>query len=296
MSVLHKKHIDLNHSQFSNDEKKKIQVSLKSAELERDKICISKNCRKEGLGKAPAFYPVLFYILDLVPETYPRREYFLSLFLFMMNTGQRYVTICNIKLCDIVSINRSGDNMIVSFIARITKANNDWNQKFNIEGNLHDNRIMNFVYFLNQFLIKEHNLNLDNFDEWKRDDITLIYLWGNHSSKFKKKISYSSVYLTWRYFHEQAGIPPKLLGLHSFRSGFYCQSLLNATIKGLDYNVMNDLSQLLAGWRRKRDRATYNKIEMVALTTNHGPVKNPTPEQMLGCDFDFISKWEETKN
>jgi hypothetical protein len=137
---------------------------------------------------------------------------------------------------------------------------------------------------------------LDNFDEWKRDDITLIYLWGNHSSKFKKKISYSSVYLTWKYFYEQSGIPSQLLGLHSFRSGFYCQSLLNATIKGLDYNVMNDLSQLLAGWRRKRDRSTYNKIEMVSLTTNHGIVQNPTPGQMLGCDFDFISKWEETKN
>ena len=114
---------------------------------------------------------------------------------------------------------------------------------------------------------------------------------GTRASKFKEKISYSSVYTTWKHFYEQAGIESKLLGLHSFRSGFYCQSLLNATLKGLDYNVMNELSQLLAGWRRKRDRATYNRIEMVALTTNRGIVRNPTPEQMLGCNYEFESKW-----
>ena len=54
---------------------------------------------------------------------------------------------------------------------------------------------------------------------------------------------------------------------------------------------MNELSQLLARWRRKRDRATYNRIEMVALTTNRGIVRNPTPEQMLGCNYEFESKW-----
>ena len=54
---------------------------------------------------------------------------------------------------------------------------------------------------------------------------------------------------------------------------------------------MNELSQLLAGWRRKRDRAACYKKEMVALTMNRGIVRNPTPEQMLGCNYEFESKW-----
>ena len=94
----------------------------------------SANFRLEGLGKAPAFYPVLFHVLDLVPESYPQREFNLSLFLFMLNTGQRYVSICNIKLSDITSINRNGNIVIIAITVRITKANNDWNQKFKIEG------------------------------------------------------------------------------------------------------------------------------------------------------------------
>jgi len=87
-----------------------------------------------------------------------------------------------------------------------------------------------------------------------------------------------------------------LLGIHSFRSGFNCQSLLNASIKGEDYNVMNELSMLLAGWRSSRDRATYNKNEMRSLITPLGVIENPSPEQMLGCDMQFESLWDNTKD
>ena len=115
---------------------------------------------------------------------------------------------------------------------------------------------MNFVYWLNNFLIKEHDLNLDNFEYWAQDELKVSYLWGNSASNFKEKISYSSVYKKWRYFYEQAGIPSHLLGTHLFRSGFYCQSLLNATLKGVDYNV-NNKAKLFLDSLNKRKKKQY---------------------------------------
>jgi hypothetical protein len=259
-------------------------------------MCRIENKRLEGLGKAPALYPVLFSILDLVPKSFETRDFYVALFLFMLCTGQRYITICNIKLSDIKSVVFKGNKLSIKIICRITKANEDWNQPFILEGELEDNRIMNFVYWLNKFLINLHDLDLQHFDSWNKDECKYKYLWGRKNRDFKEKIPYSTVYSKWRYFYQQAGIPQKLLGIHSFRSGFYCQSLLNASIKGLDYNVMNELSMLLAGWRSSSDRATYNKNEMRSLITPLGVIENPSPEQMLGCDMQFESLWDKTKD
>jgi hypothetical protein len=126
---------------------------------------------------------------------------------------------------------------------------------------------------------------------WDEKQCELKFLWGNKKTDFEKQIPYHSVYRTWRLFYENAGIPSKLLGIHSFRSGFYCQSLLNASIKGVDYNVMNELAGLVSGWKNPKDRAKYNKNETRSLITPRGVVENPTPEQLLGCDTEFVSKW-----
>lgn len=208
----------------------------------------------------------------------------------MLYTGQRYITICNVKLSDISSVLVTGENVVIKIVARITKANQDWNQQFNLEGKFNDHSIMNFTFWLNQFLIEEHNLNLLNFNEWDKIRLANKYLWG-YKNDFNEKTSYPTIYKTWRLFYENAGIPSKLMGLHSLRSGFYCQSQLNASLKSVDINVMKELAQLLAGWRTKKDRSRYDKIEQRGLITIDGVVDHPTPEQMLGCDFEFESKW-----
>jgi hypothetical protein len=76
------------------------------------------------------------------------------------------MTMCEVKMSDISSVIINGDNIIVKIIARITKADKDWNQQFNLEGKLNDGSIMNFVLWFNKFLMEEHNLNLLNFNEW----------------------------------------------------------------------------------------------------------------------------------
>jgi hypothetical protein len=43
----------------------------------------------------------------------------------MMQTGQRFITISNVKLSDIRSVYQYKDRIIVKVIARITKANTD---------------------------------------------------------------------------------------------------------------------------------------------------------------------------
>jgi hypothetical protein len=68
--------------------------------------------------------------------------------------------------------------------------------------------------------------------------------------------------------YTKAGVPDKILGVHSFRSGFYCQSILNSQKKSLDINTMIESSQLLAGWKTKSDAAVYFKIEMDEQLTN----------------------------
>ncbi len=183
----------------------------------------------------------------------------------MLNTGQRYVTVCNIKISDIKCVVDTENKISVKFICRITRNDNNWNQPFLLEDALEDNGIMNFVNLLNKFLLSRHNLDLKNFNTWDKNQSELKYLLWRKNKAYKEKKSYTTVYNTWRYFYEQAGIPSKLLGLDSFRSGFYCQSLLNASIKGVDYNVMNELSALAAGWKRPKDRAHYNKNETRAL-------------------------------
>ena len=84
---------------------------------------------------------------------------------------------------------------IVRIIARVTKCNADWNQYFNIEGDINEKSIMNFVYWLDYFLKGEHDLELKDFKNWDQNVIKKKYLWGNKYDCLKP-IEYSSVYKT----------------------------------------------------------------------------------------------------
>jgi hypothetical protein len=110
-------------------------------------------------------------------------------------------------------------------------------------------------------LKEEHDLKLKNFKKWDQNDMKNKYLWGKKNDLFKP-IEYISVNKIWRLFYTKAGVPDKLLGVHSFRSGFYCQSILNSQKKSLEIKTMKELSQLLAGWKKKSDAAVYFKKEM----------------------------------
>jgi hypothetical protein len=246
---------------FTKEDFRLIDSALAVAKTKRDKMKRDNNERLEGLGKAPAFYPVLLHILNLVPTNFNRYNFYISIFLFMLNTGQRFITSSNVLLTDIKDVIFLQDKFIVKIIARITKCNADWNQNFNIEGALNEKSMMNFVFWLNRFLKEEHDLELKNFNKWDQNDIKNKYLWGKKNDLYKPN-EYSSVYKTWRLFYTKAGVPDKLLGVHSFRSGFYCQSILNSQKKSLDINTMKELSQLLAGWKTKSDAAIYFKKEM----------------------------------
>ena len=277
--------------EFSKNDFKKINVTLDECKCYRNVLCNKKGLKLEGKGKAPAFHLILFHILNLVPHDYPDREFYISMHLFMLNTGQRYMTMCNIKLDDIVRVVRLVNNkVIVTIIARITKGSSQFNQPFNIEGDLENESIMNCIYWTNKCLQQHHNLDLRNFEDWKNNNKT-DYLWGSKTKNYKKQISYSLAYKKFRLFYENAGIPSKQLGLHSMRSGFFCQSYLNcfATIVSID--LVKEFTMVLAGWRHPRDMEIYNKDEMKSLVTIDGVISDLTPEEMLGYNGLFVNRW-----
>jgi hypothetical protein len=148
---------------FTKEDFRIIDIALADAKTKRNKLKHDNNERLEGLGKAPAFYPVLLHILNSVPTNFNRYNFYISIFLFMLNTGQRFITSSNILLTDIKDVIFFQDKVIVKIICRITKCNADWNQNFNIEGDFNEKSIMNFVYWLDCFLKEEHDLELKNF-------------------------------------------------------------------------------------------------------------------------------------
>jgi hypothetical protein len=202
------------------------------------------------------------------------------------------ISMSNIMITDIKNVIFLENNrIIVNIVCRITKANQDWYQHFNIEGDLTEKRIMNFVYWLNEFLKEEHELDIMNFKKWDKNMVEEKFLWGDDTSNFKKPVRYLIIHKTWRKFYTKAGIPDKLLGVHSFRSAFYCQSILNSEKKNLDIDTMMELSQLLAGWKNKTDAAIYFKSQMNGLVTYAGLLEDPTAEQLLEYDGKFKSTW-----
>ena len=172
----------------------------------------------------------------------------------------------NIKLSDISRVIFKEDgNLIVT----ITKCDNNWQQPFSIEGKIEDNSIMNFIYWLSKCLNENHNLELSNFKQWDRSgSFELKFLWGGIKTNYEEMSVYTTVYKKFRKIYENSGIPPKLLGLHSFRSGFYCQAYLNAINKGtLSIDAMKELTMLLAGWKHHKHQDTYEKEEFKHILT-----------------------------
>jgi hypothetical protein len=293
ITLVHQHQIKISYPKFTRQEHRIIiDEALNVAKKKRDIMCRGNGKPREGIGKAPAFYLVTLHILNLVPETHKRHKFYVSLFLFMFNTGQRFISMSNIMITDIKNdIFFENIRIIVNIVCRITKANQDWNQYFNIEGDLTEKSIMNFVYWLNEFLKEEHELDIMNFKIWDKNIVEEKFLWGDDTSNFKNPVRYQIIYKTWRKFYTKAGIPDKLLGVHSFRSAFSCQSILNSEKKNLDIDTMMELSQLLAGWKNKTDAAIYFKSQMNGLVTYAGFLEDPTAEQLLEYDRKFKSTW-----
>lgn len=72
------------------------------------------------------------------------------MYLFMLTTGSRYITMSAIKLKDIKKvITLTNGNTIIEIQANRTKGTDNWKQPFNIEGSFNKIETMNLVYWLN---------------------------------------------------------------------------------------------------------------------------------------------------
>jgi hypothetical protein len=97
LSILNQIQAEENHEKNDGDVLNSIAKCLLNAQLRRNVIRDFKGLRREGSSKVPCFYPVLLYILDLVPSTFKDREFYFSASLFSLCSGQRYVTISNVQ-------------------------------------------------------------------------------------------------------------------------------------------------------------------------------------------------------
>ena len=66
MSLLHMHQQNLNYAPYTDAEHKLKKSCIESAKKQRDIMCNNKGLRLEGLGNAPAFYPVNLHILNLI--------------------------------------------------------------------------------------------------------------------------------------------------------------------------------------------------------------------------------------
>jgi hypothetical protein len=159
ITLVHQHQIKIGYPKFKRQERWIIVDEALNIAKQKGILCAEK---MENLEKEQ-FNLVTLHILNLVPETHTRHKFYVLLFLFMFNTGQRFISMSNIMITDIKNdIFFENIRIIVNIVCRITKANQDWNQYFNIEGDLTEKSIMNFVYWLNEFLKEEHELDIMN--------------------------------------------------------------------------------------------------------------------------------------
>jgi 5-bromo-4-chloroindolyl phosphate hydrolysis protein len=103
---------------LTKDDFRIIDKALEVAKTKRDKLKRDNDKRLEGLGKAPAFYPVLLHILNLVSTNLTRYNFYISIFLFMLNTGQRFITSSNVLLTGIKDVIFLQEKVIDFFIGK----------------------------------------------------------------------------------------------------------------------------------------------------------------------------------
>ncbi len=264
---------------------------------------MNNNKNLEGTGKMAAIYLILLHILQLVPSDYPNREFFISCFLFMLNTGARYITMCNMQLKDLKRVIRCENNKILLLVqAQVTKGNKNWQQAFNLEGYMDEDNIMNPIFWINETLEKYHGLDLKDFENWHLDEKKLNnFVWCTFSNP-NKPISYKSVYRKFRLFYTKAGIKDKELGIHSLRSGFYCSAYLSALWNGFNIDVMKETTMHIAGCLNQKDQNIYQKNNFTNLISfsllldkkgNGIPIpRDTTIEEYLGVPETLVPKWE----
>jgi hypothetical protein len=87
ITCIHKAQIDNFSNSFSSDHRETFKNSIEKVKIHRDLDCEEHGRRLEGIGKCPTFYPVILWILDQVPKSEELRDFYNSLFLFMIYTG-----------------------------------------------------------------------------------------------------------------------------------------------------------------------------------------------------------------
>ena len=77
------------YDSFTKVDFKLLKITREEVVKIRNDYCDKLRIRREGLGKSPAIYIVLLHVLNSLPQMYIDKEFYLSMFLFMLHTWQR---------------------------------------------------------------------------------------------------------------------------------------------------------------------------------------------------------------
>ena len=106
-------------------------------------------------------------IIETIPEGLNCKVGESSLYLLGVSTGARSITLTNVTLSDLISVILSSEanSIILQIKYRVTKGLVNWDHIVSVEGNLNYKTNINCLYWLNQHLKKNFDLDLTNYHD-----------------------------------------------------------------------------------------------------------------------------------
>ncbi len=179
-----------------------------------------KTVKQSGEGKDPCIIPDLRTIIKSYPPGYKDLAAEAILWLLGVTTGARAVTLTNIKIGDIWSINDSVDfegRKVVEIRYRVTKKNPAWNHPVSIEGYPGRYKVLDPVYWLDRYLDNTFQLKLLEMKYWPPEKKELLLFQGWSQDAMSARLRSRSM---------KAGFPKNLHSMHSLRAGFLCSAII----------------------------------------------------------------------
>jgi hypothetical protein len=140
---------------------------------------------------------------------------------------------------------------------QVTKGKPNWNHTVTLDGRCDDEKDLNFVYWLGLHLQQNHNLSLDDFENWNLSPVQenqRLWKWSKDAMRetFKARCKLAGYPAGKLYFIicliitliDSLG----LLSFHSLRAGFICTAITRAGSDASRVRGVLEHCGLIAGW------------------------------------------------
>lgn len=212
---------------------------------EVNKLYENQTVRQPTEGMTPITTEDMKIIINSIPQFDPDKAKIASLFLFALSTGSRASTCAGVRLCHIVYFYSRHDkynNYCVVIKQEILKSKKIKDKTVTISGDPLKNDPLNFLYWLNIYLINSFNTNINDLVNynmehpkkkkdflwpWRPDSMTLL---------LKRRV-------------KMAGLDLKKVGMHSLRSGFITSAISKHNHDETELKGVMEQTAIVADWQ-----------------------------------------------